>query len=201
MRRIYPWRRGLTFGDVAEALRESELELAEVASCTFPGRPEPRSARWETVLGATVLRYEYLPDIELRYLCVLTPDFSLFADSAPGTGLGAYLDAELGVGWFDPWESLRDELHTGDHGPSNRAAAAFRVAAKARDDSVDGHAELLLAIASASARGPIAAAEQIVFVVRPDARAALDDAYASTDVVELRVHLRRALDRIDALTL
>lgn len=201
MRRIYVLRREQGFDAVATALRDSELELAEVVSCTFPGRPEPRSARWDTLLGAAVLRYEYLPDIELRYLHVLSPDFALLADGADGVGVERFVEAQLGAPWVEPWSALREELRGGQHAPANRAAAAFRVAAKYGDDTVDGHAELLSAIAEAAGRGPIAAAEQIIHVVRPEARAEIDAAYEATSDVEMRVHLKRARDRIDAATL
>ncbi len=201
MRRIYPLCRGRTFDEIADALRQSTLVLAEVASCTFPGRPEPRSARWESSEGLTALHYEYLPDIELRYLYVSTPDFSLFSDGAEGVGLEPFLSAQLDGPWLASWDALRADLHAGMHAPSNRAAAAFRVAAKYRDDTVDGHAELLAAIDAAAERGPIAAAEQIIDVVQPAARLAIDAAYEAADDIELRVHLKRARDRLDARSL
>ena len=200
MRRIYPLLVGRTFDEVADALRESELELAEVVSCTFPGRPEPRSARWETAHGAQILRYEYLPDIELRFLAVDDPDFSFYADATDDIGLDAFMQTQLGP-WLESWDALRGDLSAGEHAPANRAAAAFSAATKARDTTVDGHQELLSAIGAASGRGRVAAAEQIIAVIRPDARARIEAAYENADDVELRVHLKRARDRIDRLTL
>lgn len=201
MRRIYPLSDEVPFVDLADAFRQSQLELAEVVSCTFPGRPEPRSARWDTALGAACLRYEYLPDIELRYLHVLTPDFSLLADGAGGVGVEPFLEAQLGGAWFEGWDSLRVALMRGDHAPSNRAAAAFSVAAKYNDDSFDGHAALLEALRTAAGRGKIAAAEHIIAVVKAEDRAIIELAYDDADNVELRVHLKRARDRVDRLTL
>jgi hypothetical protein len=197
VKRIHPLAPDRSFEEIARALSDTELDLARVVSCTFPGRPEPRSAEWTTPGGQRVLHYEYLPDIELRYLHVLSPDFSLFADGGPAEGgFTAFFVAQLGASPFDDWDTLRRDLNTGQHTAANRAAAAFGVAAATSDDNVDGEAELMDAIENAGGRGPEAAAEQLVAVVTERSRDRLEAAYDDADRVEVRMHLKRALDRL-----
>lgn len=198
MKRIYPLTSGREFDELARALKDTELDLARVVSCTFPGRPEPRSAQWRTPTGQPVIVYEYLPDIELRYLQVVSPDFSLFADGGPDSGgFDAFFVVQLGATPFETWASLRDDLHGGEHAAARRAAAAFMVAAKSTDDTVDGELELIDAIEEAFGRGPEAAAEHLVDVVTARSRERLEALYDATDRVEVRMHLRRAIDRLE----
>jgi hypothetical protein len=197
VKRIHPLARQREFEEVARALEETELDLARVVSCTFPGRPEPRSAEWTRPNGQRVLRYEYLPDIELRYLHILSPDFSLYADGGPDSdAFTKFFVARLGESPFDNWERLREALMNGEHTAAIRAAAAFRVAVEARDDSVDGEAELVEAIATADGRGPEAAAAELVAVVTDRFGERLEQLYEAAERVEVRMHLKRALDRL-----
>lgn len=197
MRRIHPLAPGREFEEIARALKETELDLARVVSCTFPGRPEPKSAEWTRPSGQRVLHYEYLPDIELRYLQVISPDFSLFADGGPDSdAFSAFFTAQLGESPFEGWDSLRATLMAGEHAAATRAAAAFRVAAEAGDDSIDGEAELVEALGNAAGRGPEAAAAELVAVVTTRFVDRLENLYSSADRVVVRMHLKRALDRL-----
>ncbi len=197
MRRIYALAAGRSFVELAEALAETGLDLARVVSCTFPGRPEPKSADWTLPSGPTVLHYAYIPDTELRYLHVVSPDFQLFADGEPaGDRIVTFFEAQLGGSPFDDFESLRDDLHEGEHRSSLRAAAGFRVAAHAGDPTVDGEAELVDAVRRAAGSGPVHAASQLVEVATARFREEIEELRENAADFETRMHLQRARERI-----
>ena len=197
MRRIYPLRDGATFADMAEALADTELDLARVVSCTFPGRPEPKSAEWRLPTGAPVIAYGYDPYFELRFLQVLNPDFSLFADGGPeGNAFRAFFVTQLGGDPFVDWTTYRTDLREGVHAPARRAARVFALATSSRDDTVDGERELLDAVTQAKGRGPEAAAEQLNEVATRRFFDELDELSREASSMEVRMHLKQARDRL-----
>jgi hypothetical protein len=197
VRRIYPLSQTQSFADLAEALADTELDLARVVSCTFPGRPEPKSAEWRLPVGTPVIAYEYEPYFELRYLHVLSPDFSLFADGGPqGNTFRLFFVTQLGEDPFVDWESFRADLHSGDHAPARRAARVFANALRAADDTVDAELELMTAVTEASGRGPEAAAEQLADVATKRFFDDLERLSKESPRMEVRMYLKKARDRL-----
>jgi hypothetical protein len=179
-----------SFDDLAHALDDTELELRDVISSTFPSRPEPRRATWTTDGGELVFAYHFLPDIELRTVCEFNPPRGEAWEWAEG------LATELGPQAFETWQTLKDELWSGDYRKVFRAAHAFATACRVGDTDVASEEMLLLAAEECAGHTRQAASAALVEVASNKSEARIARLFEETDNPAVRLDLFRTLERI-----
>lgn len=191
MQKLFILKPEVGFDLIAALLMETNLDLTDVISCTFPSRPEPKSAHWE-IEKVKMLNYVYLPDIEIRYLSLLNRSF-LDANT-----FDAYCADLSNVILFQSWSDFNIIAH-GDYRENLRAMHAFQVAALLGDTSrpylrllVDSLLRLIAEEDNVSAEG---VANTLREIAVPSIEADLRDAYEKSDSLTLKSHLRKAIDR------
>lgn len=193
--------RNSRFQWLAAAMEQLGFSLQDVLSCTFPSRPEPKSARWLSPSGQEWLRYVYLPDLEVRYL--VQTSTSEDAGLAAHFNLEQVLEEMLGEPPFERWSTLRDDLREGNWSDAQRAATAWRIRAQHALDEQDRDLcarmlEEALEVGSISTKRAIT--EQLCHFSHASLRSALERAREDDDL-EVRLHARKALERLDARSL
>ncbi len=191
MQKLFILKSEVRFDLVAALLMETPLLLTDVVSCTFPSRPEPKSANWE-IDNVKMLNYVYLPDIEIRYLCLLNPSF------LDGHSFDAYWADLSNVALFETWSNFSIEPF-GDYRTNLRAMHAFQVGAALADTS-QAHLRLLVdALLHVISEKDNISAEGIADTLRdialPEIEAELRAAYDDAESLTVRSHLRKAIDR------
>ena len=195
MQTIYVLNQEVAFEFAAKILMDEPLRLSDVCSCTFPSRPEPKSAVWKTETGKKVIGYWYLPDIELRYLHLVDCTWERFE---PGdfTPIATLFAEHTSVDLFSDWGVLGEQLQSDDHRTVVRAAWAHRMAFRHRDDNIDTIATLVEAIEEGDEPVRRVVAEvvsEIATAPFEERIRAIHDRESSADV---RMFLRRAIDHI-----
>ena len=195
---MYVFAQNLRFEWLAAAMEQLGFSLQDVRSCTFPSRPEPKSATWHAPDGHAWARYLYVPDLEVR--CVWQ------VAALEDVGLPAHFNLErsleqmLGEPPFERWSSLRDALEGETWGAIQRAATAWRVRGQFALDAQERElcAETLR---DALERGETftrrAITEQLFFWSHADLKSALERAREDEDL-EVRLHARKALDQLSS---
>ena len=185
---------GPHFDSLAARLGALDLDLDDVVACVFPSRPEPERATF--VLGARpVASYRYVPDDDLRWLLLLTPDplLSLVLDA-----LGDLVTDEL--------DALTAPLRAPDPPTLDARRAASTLAtvltrSGSPDRRTDATARLASALEPTSALAARRAAAELLATVAsrelrrhaPALPAILRRATEDPDL-DVRIHARRALD-------
>ncbi len=192
------------FQDLAALLAHLTIELRDVRSCTFPSRPEPKSARWVSLCEGFEqiewLQYHFEPEYALRTLW----------EVRPCAEVGLHLDSSLSQ-WctrqhprtgedplFASWPTLRDALISGDHTATRRAAAAWRRrgACAPSGEATEAAAVLAQGLEGAQVSTRRACAEQLTHWSHEETRLALKRACDDEDLT-VRVWAKRALTRFD----
>lgn len=197
---VFVLRQTQTFATLAAALDALGFELHDVRACTFPSRPEPRSARW-THGPVPALSYHYEPDLEVRML------HRTAAVQELGLGEGfdvrrALTDA-LGEDPFEAWSALRDDLCHQGWPRARRAAASWRARAQLAGDELER--ELCAhTLAHALQSGPTltrrAILEQLASWTHRSLRAPILAMREDPDL-EVRIGAHRAHERLESLIL
>ncbi len=194
-----------TFDHLVLALAPYPLDIRDVRSCTFPGQPEPQSAKFvHTHDAQDVLIFNYLPDLQLRAI-LLTADIHTTLELAPHITLLDLLGHHDDTPWLEHWSDLRHALFEDAHIKAQRAAAAWRLRGALASHTTQQKQlcqEVLtegLLDGSLSARR--ACAEQLIKWPQREFQDALSQARMDDDDVEVRMHAQRALDEIERFEL
>ncbi len=201
-----------SFLELATTLAPHDFVPEHVKSSTFPGRPEPRSAHFVytkgAVHGAPALIYRYLPDLEVRAL--LQERSPLPGVTSPHIGLEDLLaatDTTPDAGpWFERWSVLRQELYEPAHQRAQRAAACWVLRGQwASTGDAEAQKLCLEVLCEGLLEGTLSArracAEQLKTWPMKEAREALESAYQHDQDVEVRLHARQALERLDVASM
>lgn|GEM_PF-3736805 len=195
---MYVLAQNLRFEWLAAAMEQLDFSLQAVRSCTFPSRPEPKSATWHAPNGQAWARYLYVPDLEVR--CVWQVAALEDAELPAHFDLERALEHMLGEPPFERWSQLRDQLEDKTWSVTQRAAAAWRVRGQFALDASERElcAETL---GAALERGAVftrrAITAQLFFWSHPHLRSALERARDDEDL-EVRLHAREALEQLDS---
>jgi len=190
MQNLYLLQKDIRFDLIAELLMPTALQLTDVMSCTFPSRPEPKSATW-LYKEKRMLDYHYLPDIEIRYLFLRDTQFLNDRNFL-------FFIAELtNVNLFTEWDALEVRIF-GEYRENVYAINAFKLGLKhekgnhtLRPKLIDS---LLLAIAENDQTTSEILAEVFREIASSEMLDALRFAYEETKSALVRSHLREAMN-------
>lgn len=191
MQKVFILKKEVNFELIAALLMETSLVLTDVVSCTFPSRPEPKSAQWESD-KIRMINYVYLPDIEVRYLSLVNREF---LEGQSFDGFWAELSK---IVLFESWADFAITAR-GDYRTNLRAIHAFRVGAELGDTSHPHLISLMNSLDVLIENGDEGSAEIVAEVLReiavPEFESKLRELYEASTSLILKSHLRKAIDR------
>ncbi len=188
--RLFILKNEVGFAYLASLFMESELALSDVASCSFPSRPEPKSACWK-LKGTPVFSYTYLPDIEIRYVHVL--DLAFLGDRLFTSFVAEFTNQDI----FSDVKAMKIIAH-GDYRENLRAINAWKLAALIEgDDGSYDHSLTDSLIQMIDAKDWVSSeriAEVLIEVASPEIETQLREILEGELDLVTRAHLRRAIE-------